>query len=111
MPPAESYFLGYILAYTDRVLSYDNDRLNAFRGILSRAKLASHLGVPVFNTDSTMALVIASAESAQLTTFQRGFLLVLCWVADSKALMVSHHLVLVRSFYVLWLAEICRLLQ
>ena len=32
-----------------------------------------------------MDLVIASTESAQLTTFQRGFSLVLCWVADYRA--------------------------
>jgi hypothetical protein len=51
-------FVRQLSAYTKRVLSYDSDRLNAFRGLLSRSQVSSYWGVPIYDTDSSPDLTM-----------------------------------------------------
>jgi hypothetical protein len=77
-------FLRHLYAYTRRMFSYDSDKLNAFRGILSRSQIASYWGVPVCNTDLTLGSAPASVEVSPLAPFHLGFSKGLCWSRSDK---------------------------
>ena len=65
-------------AYSKRVLSYDSDALNAFRGVLSQSSLQSYWGVPIVKICNFQGMKM-STEEAALADFNLGFSLGLCW--------------------------------
>jgi hypothetical protein len=72
--------LTHIQAFSDRKLSFQSDRLNALRGILSRWPFYSYYGVP-FAADAALGTVPTASTSSH---YQLGFLHTIFWSPPSS---------------------------
>ncbi|KAL9115790.1 MAG: hypothetical protein Q9227_000158 [Pyrenula ochraceoflavens] len=71
---ASKEFTEHLLEYSSRSLSFDSDRLTAFKGMLARQKFASYWGVPFFlaSRDTAYADVINDSFAVGLSWFSGG---------------------------------------
>jgi hypothetical protein len=73
----------HIGGYSGKVLTNEEDKLNAFRGLLSRSRVYSFYGIPMVTTSTEVAKQPNPTESN--TDFDRAFAIGLFWTPSERS--------------------------